>query len=121
MRRELGCETVRAGDIRVKQRDMFPGSAASRSAKPAGASGRSERLGDALCGQLMATRFSELTDESGLRRRTGGAPLRRPVEWTRRIGGRAGKSAFEIGSHSCKADITRDDDVFAGRQRPADG
>ncbi len=34
--------------------------------------------------------ISELTDSAGLRRRTGGAPLCRPIEWTRRIGGRAG-------------------------------
>lgn len=34
--------------------------------------------------------ISELTDPVGLRRRTDGAPLCRPVEWTRRIGGRAG-------------------------------
>ena len=34
--------------------------------------------------------ISELTDAAGLRRRTVGAPLCRPVEWTRRIGGRSG-------------------------------
>ena len=34
--------------------------------------------------------ISELTDPAGLRRRTGGAPLCRPIEWTRRIGGRSG-------------------------------
>ncbi len=34
--------------------------------------------------------ITELTDPAGLRRRTGGAPLYRPIEWTRRIGGRAG-------------------------------
>ena len=77
----------------MKQRDMFSGSVASRSAETAGAGDRSERTrrsalwaayGDAL-GWI-----SELTDEPGLRRRTRGAPLRRPVEWTRRIGGRAG-------------------------------
>ena len=34
--------------------------------------------------------ISELTDATGLRRRTGGAPLCRPIEWTRRIGGRSG-------------------------------
>lgn len=34
--------------------------------------------------------IGELTDERALRRRTGGAPLCRPVEWKRRIGGRAG-------------------------------
>ena len=31
-----------------------------------------------------------MTDEEGLRRRTGGAPLSEPVEWTRRVGGRSG-------------------------------
>jgi ADP-ribosylglycohydrolase len=34
--------------------------------------------------------ISELTNPAGLRRRAGGAPLCRPIEWTRRIGGRAG-------------------------------
>ena len=34
--------------------------------------------------------ISELTDEAGLKRRTAGAPLCRPIEWTRRIGGRSG-------------------------------
>ncbi len=34
--------------------------------------------------------ISELTDEKGLMRRTLGAPLRQPVGWKRRIGGRAG-------------------------------
>ena len=34
--------------------------------------------------------ISELTDETGLRRRTGNAPLDRPIEWKRRIGGHAG-------------------------------
>ena len=34
--------------------------------------------------------ISELTDEAGLRRRTGGAELCRPTSWYRRIGGRSG-------------------------------
>ena len=34
--------------------------------------------------------ISELTDERGLKRRTGNASLDRPMEWKRRIGGRAG-------------------------------
>ena len=34
--------------------------------------------------------ISELTDAPGLKRRTGGAPLRQPVEWKRRVGGRSG-------------------------------
>ncbi len=34
--------------------------------------------------------ISELVDEAGVKRRTNGAPLRRPIEWKRRIGGRAG-------------------------------
>ena len=37
--------------------------------------------------------ISELTNEAGLRRRTGGAPLSEPVVWKRRIGGRAGITA----------------------------
>ena len=34
--------------------------------------------------------ISELTDEAGLKRRTGGVPLSEPVAWNRRIGGRTG-------------------------------
>ena len=34
--------------------------------------------------------ISELTDAAGLERRTGGEPLREPVAWKRRIGGRSG-------------------------------
>ena len=34
--------------------------------------------------------ISELTNEAGLRKRTSGKALCRPVEWTRRIGGRGG-------------------------------
>ncbi len=34
--------------------------------------------------------ISELTNESGLKRRTSGEPLREPIKWTRRIGGRGG-------------------------------
>lgn len=34
--------------------------------------------------------ISELTDATGLRRRTVGTPLCRPIGWTRRIGGRSG-------------------------------
>lgn len=37
--------------------------------------------------------ISELTDASGLKRRTGGPPLREPIAWKRRIGGRAGVTA----------------------------
>ncbi len=34
--------------------------------------------------------ISELTDSRGLKRRTGGEPLCRPIAWNRRIGGRGG-------------------------------
>ena len=34
--------------------------------------------------------ISELTDEAGLKRRTAGEPLCRPIAWKRRIGGRSG-------------------------------
>ena len=37
--------------------------------------------------------ISEMTDASGLKRRTGGPPLREPIAWKRRIGGRAGVTA----------------------------
>jgi ADP-ribosylglycohydrolase len=36
--------------------------------------------------------ISELTDGAGLRRRTKGQPLRGPINWTRKIGGRNGLS-----------------------------
>ena len=45
--------------------------------------------------------ISELTDESGLHRRTGGAPLDRPIAWKRRIGGRSGVIAsLPVGCYS---------------------
>ena len=37
--------------------------------------------------------ISELVGRRGLSRRTSGKPLRRPIEWKRRIGGRAGITA----------------------------
>lgn len=37
--------------------------------------------------------ISELTDRRGLERRTAGRPLCQPIEWKRRIGGRAGVTA----------------------------
>ena len=37
--------------------------------------------------------ISELTDAAGLKRRTGGLPLREPIAWKRRIGGRGGVTA----------------------------
>ena len=37
--------------------------------------------------------ISELTDSKGLKRRTGGEPLCRPIAWSRRIGGRGGITA----------------------------
>ena len=45
--------------------------------------------------------ISELTDTAGLRRRTGGDPLERPIAWTRRIGGRGGVMAsLPVGCYS---------------------
>ena len=38
--------------------------------------------------------IGELTDSKGLKRRTGGTPLCRPIPWTRRIGGRMGITAL---------------------------
>ena len=49
--------------------------------------------------------ISELTDEVGLKRRTGGKPLVRPVEWRRRIGGRFGVSV--ILPKGCYSDDTQ--------------
>ena len=37
--------------------------------------------------------ISELTDNRGLRRRTGGVPLERPIPWSRKVGGRSGVQA----------------------------
>ena len=37
--------------------------------------------------------ISELTNGAGLKRRTGGLPLREPIAWKRRIGGRTGVTA----------------------------
>jgi len=37
--------------------------------------------------------ISELTDENGLRRRTGGDQLSAPIAWTRRVGGKFGVAA----------------------------
>ena len=73
------------------QRNDQPGSGASDSA-----ASRNDRVGTTMRSALWAAHgdalgwISELTDEAGLRRRTGGAPLRAPVAWTRRIGGRFG-------------------------------
>ena len=45
--------------------------------------------------------ISELTDAAGLKRRTVGEPLRRPIQWKRRIGGRTGITAsLPVGCYS---------------------
>ena len=45
--------------------------------------------------------ISELTDTAGLMRRTGGAPLKEPIAWQRRIGGRWGvTAALPLGCYS---------------------
>ncbi len=45
--------------------------------------------------------ISELTDRSGLKRRTGGKPLERPIPWRRRVGGRSGVQAdLPLGCYS---------------------
>ena len=45
--------------------------------------------------------ISELTDEKGVMRRTQGAPLRQPIEWKRRIGGRTGVTVkLPVGCYS---------------------
>ena len=45
--------------------------------------------------------ISELTDSKGLKRRTGGEPLCRPISWNRRIGGRGGITAkLPVGCYS---------------------
>ena len=45
--------------------------------------------------------ISELVDEKGLDRRTLGKPLRHPIGWKRRIGGRAGITVdLPVGSYS---------------------
>ncbi len=60
------------------------------------ASFRNDRVGMTTRSALWAAHgdalgwISELTDEAGLRRRTGGTRLRTPVAWKRRVGGRFG-------------------------------
>ena len=45
--------------------------------------------------------ISELTDKRGLKKRTGGRPLRHPIQWRRRIGGRQGVTVdLPIGCYS---------------------
>ncbi|MDE0692110.1 MAG: ADP-ribosylglycohydrolase family protein [Gammaproteobacteria bacterium] len=45
--------------------------------------------------------ISELTDEVGLKRRTGGAALNRPIDWNRRVGGRSGvRASLPAGCYS---------------------
>src|SRR5438045_3321702 len=45
--------------------------------------------------------ISELTDDAGLRRRTGGRRLEQPMEWRRRVGGRGGVNALlPVGCYS---------------------
>lgn len=75
--------TTPSADSVSRQGSDVTGDSADRSAKVQ-RSALWAAYGDAL-GWI-----SELTDADGLRKRTAGIPLRRPIEWTRRIGGRAG-------------------------------
>ena len=49
--------------------------------------------------------ISELTDATGLKRRTGGEPLDQPIAWKRRIGGRSGVTVTLPGG--CYSDDTQ--------------
>ena len=84
----------------MNEPDLFPEDAKPENQNAAGGRGNSSDLvgletrvarsalwaayGDAL-GWI-----SELTDATGLKRRTGGLPLDKPIPWKRRIGGRSG-------------------------------
>ena len=62
--------------------------------------------------------ISELTDEYGLKRRTKGAPLSKPIEWERRIGGRSGVTAqLPIGCYSDDSQLR----LATGRAIRSDG
>lgn len=62
--------------------------------------------------------ISELTDEAGLRRRTHGAPLDKPISWRRRIGGRGGVTAsLPAGCYSDDTQLR----LATGRAIRADG
>ena len=90
----------RPGGFRMNEPDLFPEEAKTANENPARPRGKSSdqvglevrvarsalwaAYGDAL-GWI-----SELTDAAGLKRRTQGAPLDRPIAWKRRIGGRSG-------------------------------
>ena len=62
--------------------------------------------------------ISELTDKKGLERRTAGKPLSQPIEWRRRIGGRAGVTAtLPMGCYSDDSQLR----LATGRAIRSDG
>ncbi len=62
--------------------------------------------------------ISELTNATGLNRRTGGAPLDKPIPWKRRIGGRSGVTvALPQGCYSDDSQLR----LATGRAIRADG
>ena len=88
----------------MTQPQLFPEAAASAAD---GGAGQEQVMATKLSGRYDQVRrsslwaaygdalgwISELTNEAGLRRRTGGAPLSEPVAWKRRIGDRTGITA----------------------------
>ena len=90
----------RPGGVRMNEPDLFPEEAKAANESAARARGSSN---DPVALETRVARsalwaaygdalgwISELTDAAGLERRTGGAPLDRPIAWKRRIGGRSG-------------------------------
>ncbi len=74
--------------------DGAPGSPAKR-AGPQSSRARQARNSALWAAYGDALGFiSELTDEAGVRRRTGGSELRVPVPWRRHIGGRSGTTVL---------------------------
>ena len=95
----------------MNEPDLFPSGAESGSenaARTNGSTGVPVELGTRVTRSALWAAYgdalgwiSELTDATGLERRTGGAPLHEPIAWKRRIGGRSGVNAsLPLGCYS---------------------
>ena len=84
----------------MKESDLFPEEAKAANESAARVCGNSSdpvRLETRVARSALWAAYgdalgwiSELTDATGLERRTGGVPLDKPIAWKRRIGGRSG-------------------------------